>query len=167
MLSGYNHAIEKLENTSGGAGFIFLIALVGECKSFLSEQRNYPSVLFFFLLFTLKRGHKVQQCRSRTLQSGRSQKRGRKLMEAEPSFNRRSLPKKLCQPPVLKCFHHNDRREDVFSVWIMSGDKILTSVNTAQRMKVFQRGKYRQTECRCGTPEGRIPLRSPSRTRGN
>lgn len=48
MLSGYNHAIEKLENTSGGAGFFFLIALVGECKSFLSEQRNYPSVLFFF-----------------------------------------------------------------------------------------------------------------------
>lgn len=88
-------------------------------------------------------------------------------MEAEPSFNYGSLPKKLCQPPVLKCFHHNDRSEDVFSVWIMSGDKILTSVNTAERMKVFQREKYRQTECRCGTLEGRIPLHSPSRTRGN
>lgn len=54
MLSSYNHAIEKLENTSGGAGF-FLIALVGECKSFLSEQRNYPSVLFFFIIYVEKR----------------------------------------------------------------------------------------------------------------
>lgn len=122
---------------------MFSIALVGECESFLlSGEITRVFYLYYFRRKEVTKfsNTKVVNCRAVTLKKG-----------SEPSLNR------AASPAVLNCFHHNGRGEDVFSVWIMSGDKILTGVNTAEHMRVFQPENAGRQNADAGAPEGRIP----------
>lgn len=154
MFSRYNHAIEKLENGQIRQGRFFFQSTSRGFSDIPVWAEKLPQVYYFYSRWKKK---VLMFSNAKVV----NKKKPDALNKAESSFNCGSLPKKLCQLPGLKCLHHNDDGEDVFCICIMSADKILRSVNAAERTQVIQREKDRQTERRCRTQECKIPLHSP------